>query len=76
MSAPNTFVVAFTHGHRSFTCVRLEAEGCGAGAMASQWIVTIEGRTIWSFDAGGGDTREQVQRAVERWWDETHVATA
>lgn len=69
MSAPSTFVVSFTHAHRAFTCVRLEGDGEAAGTTAPQWIVTLEGRPVWSFDARADDSPERVQQDVERWWD-------
>lgn len=75
MSAPHVFVVAFEYAHRPFRCVRLEgSSGSDQAAAAAQWIVTLEGRTVWSFDAREGETRESVQRDVERWWDEARRA--
>lgn len=75
MASPNFFVVAFEHAHRAFKCVRLDgSEGADVPAAGAQWIVTMEGRTVWSFDAREGDTRESVQREVERWWDASMVA--
>ena len=70
MSSPNVFVVSFEHAHRAFRCIRLEGPaGAETPTSGVQWIVTLEGRTVWSFDAHEGDTRESVQREVEEWWD-------
>lgn len=74
MSSPNVFVVVFEHAHRAFKCVRLEgSDSAQVPEEAAQWIVTLEGRTVWSFEAGEADTRERVQREVERWWDASGV---
>jgi hypothetical protein len=61
--------VTFEHAKRSFKCIRLDWSDNPAAATATQWIVTIAGRPVWSFDAATADTRESVQAAVERWWD-------
>jgi hypothetical protein len=70
MSSPSIFVVEFEHAHRAYRCIRLEGsvEGESPSAVA-HWIVTTAGRTVWSFNATAGDTRESVQRAVEDWLD-------
>jgi hypothetical protein len=70
MSSPTVFVVAFEHAHRAFKCVRLAgSESADEPSAAAQWIVTMEGRTVWSLEARENDTRERVQREVEQWWD-------
>ena len=74
MSAPQVFVVAFEHAHRAFKCVRLDGSATAeTPSAAAQWIVTMEGRTVWSFEAREGETRETVQDRVARWWD-AHLA--
>lgn len=72
MSSSMLFVVAFEHAHRAFKCVRLDGGDGRASRDAAHWIVTLEGRTIWSFDANEQDTREIVQEEVVRWWDSEH----
>ena len=70
MSSPNVFVVAFEHAHRAFKCVRLAgSDHADEPSAAAQWIVTMEGRTVWSLEASESDTRESVQHEVEQWWD-------
>jgi hypothetical protein len=72
MPPPNVFVVAFEHAHRAFKCVRLAgSESAEVPSAAAQWIVTIEGRTVWSLEARETDTRESVQQAVEQWWNDS-----
>lgn len=72
MSSPDIFVVGFEHAHRAFKCIRLDGRTGGATpAERAQWLVTMEGRTVWSFDASDTDTRESIQRNVEQWWDRT-----
>jgi hypothetical protein len=67
---PQPFVVTFEHAKRSFKCVRLDwSDNPGATTRTAQWIVTIAGRPVWSFDSAAGDTKESVQAQVERWWD-------
>jgi hypothetical protein len=67
---PQPFVVTFEHAKRSFKCVRLDwSDNPEVAATTAQWIVTIAGRPVWSFDSGPADTRESVQAQVERWWD-------
>jgi hypothetical protein len=67
MTAP-LFVVSFVHAQRSFTCVLLDWDAPD-GRSAKQWVVTVAGRPIWSFEAGKRDTQESVQQEVRRWWD-------
>ena len=70
-TAPQTipvFLVTFEHAKRSFKCVLLDWEAPN-GRNAKQWVVTMAGRTVWSFEAGPSDTRASVQAEVERWWD-------
>jgi hypothetical protein len=75
MSTPSLFVVTFEHAHRAFKCVRLDdAHRTGSSRPGPQWLVTLDSRTVWSFDAQPGDTREAVQQRVERWWDEVDAA--
>ena len=62
------FVVAFEHARRSFKCVLIDWMAPD-GRNAKQWVVTVAGRPIWSFEAGTSDTRESVRAEVERWWD-------
>jgi len=70
MSTPQVFVVTFEHAHRAFKCVRLDGSAAAdTPAAAAQWIVTMEGRTVWSLDAVEGETRESVRDQVVRWWD-------
>ena len=70
MSTPSVFVVGFEHAHRAFTCVRMEgSQGAELPSAGAQWIVTLEGRTVWSFVAREGETRDSVQRDVAQWWD-------
>jgi hypothetical protein len=67
--APNpVFVVAFEYARRSFKCVLVDWPASD-GHETKQWIVTVAGRAVWSFEAGAADTRESVQGEVERWWD-------
>jgi hypothetical protein len=66
---PPFFVVSFEHSRRAFKCVRLEWSPSPAEAVRAQWIVTIAGRPVWSFDATGEDSPDGVQRAVVQWWD-------
>lgn len=74
MSAPSLFVVTFEHAHRAFKCVRLDdADRTDSSKPGPQWLVTLDSRTVWSFDAQPDDTRELVQQRVERWWAETHA---
>jgi hypothetical protein len=55
--------------------VRLDdAHRTGSSRPGPQWLVTLDSRTVWSFDAQPGDTREAVQQRVERWWDEVDAA--
>jgi hypothetical protein len=66
---PNpVFAVAFEYGQRSFKCVLVDWPAPD-GHEAKQWIVTVAGRAVWSFEAGAADTRASVQKEVERWWD-------
>ena len=73
MTTP-VFLVAFEHAKRSFKCVLLDWDGPG-GRKAKQWVVTVAGRPVWSFEAGPADTRESVQKEVELWWDTQHTVT-
>ena len=67
---PQPFVVSFEHAKRSFKCVRLDwSDDPEASTRTAQWIVTIAGRPVWSFDSDAGDTAESVRGQVERWWD-------
>jgi hypothetical protein len=70
-SRPDTapvFVVAFEYARRSFQCVLIDW-AAPDGRSARQWVITVAGRPIWSFEAGPSDTRESVRAEVERWWD-------
>ena len=62
------FVVAFEYARRSFKCVLVDWPASD-GKATKQWIVTVAGRAVWSFEAGAADTRARVQGEVERWWD-------
>jgi hypothetical protein len=62
------FAVAFEYARRSFKCVLVDWPAPD-GHSTKQWVVTVAGRAVWSFEAGTSDTRESVQREVERWWD-------
>ena len=67
---PQPFVVTFEHAKRSFKCVRQDwSDDPEAAIRTAQWIVTIAGRPVWSFDSDAGDTTESVRAQVERWWD-------
>jgi hypothetical protein len=69
--APQTvpiFLVTFEHAQRSFKCVLLDWEAPN-GRNAKQWVVTMAGRPVWSFEAGPSDTHESVQAEVRGWWD-------
>ena len=70
---PPVFVVAFEHAKRSFKCVLLDWDAL-PGRTAKQWVVTVAGRPVWSFEAGPNDTRESVRKEVEMWWDTQHTA--
>lgn len=64
------FVVAFEHARRSFKCVLVDWPASdGGGQSTKQWVATVAGRAVWSFEAGPADTKESVQAEVERWWD-------
>lgn len=67
------FVVAFEYARRSFKCVLIDWEAPD-GRNATQWVVTVAGRPVWSFEASDLDTRESVQEQVERWWDSPRQA--
>ena len=71
---PPVFLVTFEYAKRSFKCVLLDWDA-PAGRSAKQWVVTVAGRPVWSFEAGADDTRESVQKEVELWWDTQHTAT-
>jgi hypothetical protein len=62
------FLVTFEHARRAFKCVLLDWDH-SEGRTARQWVVTVAGRPVWSFEATESDTRESVQRQVEEWWD-------
>jgi hypothetical protein len=62
------FLVTFEHAQRSFKCVLIDWEAPD-GRNAKQWVVTVAGRPVWSFEAGESDTRESVQAEVVGWWD-------
>jgi hypothetical protein len=69
-SSPQPFVVMFEHAKRSFKCVRLDwSDAPDAARATTQWIVTIAGRPVWSFDSSPADTKETVQAQVRQWWD-------
>jgi hypothetical protein len=71
---PPVFLVTFMYAKRSFKCVLLDWDA-PTGRSAKQWVVTVEGRPVWSFEAGANDTRDSVQKEVELWWDTQHTAT-
>ena len=71
---PPVFLVTFEYGKRSFKCVLLDWDAPD-GRKAKQWVVTVAGRPVWSFEATSKDTRRSVQREVEMWWDTQHTAT-
>ena len=71
---PPVFLVTFEYAKRSFKCVLLDWDA-SAGRSAKQWVVTVAGRPVWSFEAGADDTRESVRKAVELWWDTQHTTT-
>lgn len=75
MSNPPLFLVAFEHAHRSFKCMRLEA-GEEASVTTPQWVVTMAGRPVWSFEARNDDTRDAVEAEVVKWWDAANRDTA
>lgn len=76
MSNPTVFLVAFEHAHRSFKCMRLEV-GEGEPSVATpQWVVTMAGRPVWSFEAKVDDTRDAVEAEVVKWWDAVSRDTA
>ena len=68
------FLVAFEHAKRSFKCVLLDWDAPG-GRKAKQWVVTVAGRPVWSFEAGPDDTQASVKKEVELWWDTQHTVT-
>jgi hypothetical protein len=67
-TANPVFVVAFEYARRSFKCVLVDWPASD-GHETKQWIVTVLGRAVWSFEATESDTRASVQAQVERWWD-------
>lgn len=71
---PPVFLVTFEHAQRSFKCVLLDWDSPD-GRSAKQWVVTVAGRPVWSFEARANDTRESVRNEVEMWWDTQHTAT-
>ena len=71
---PPIFLVTFEYARRSFKCVLLDWDAPD-GRRAKQWVVTVAGRPVWSFEATETDTRASVQQEVERWWDTQHTAT-
>jgi hypothetical protein len=71
---PPIFVVTFEYAKRSFKCVLLDWDA-PTGRSAKQWVVTVTGRPVWSFEASADDTRESVRKEVELWWDTQHTTT-
>jgi hypothetical protein len=71
---PPIFLVTFEYAKRSFKCVLLDWDA-PTGRSAKQWVVTVAGRPVWSFEARAGDTRESVRKEVELWWDTQHTTT-
>jgi hypothetical protein len=71
---PPVFLVTFEYAKRSFKCVLLDWDA-SQGRNAKQWVVTVAGRPVWSFEAGANDTRESVRKEVEMWWDTQHIKT-
>ena len=71
---PPVFVVNFLYAKRSFECVLLDWKAPD-GRRAKQWVVTVTGRPVWSFEARETDTRASVQKEVELWWDTQRTAT-
>lgn len=64
------FLVTFEHAQRSFKCVLVDWNHAD-GRTTLQWVVTVAGRPVWSFEATEADTRQSVQRQVVEWWDGT-----
>jgi hypothetical protein len=71
---PPVFVVSFEYAQRSFKCVLLDWDTPPA-RRAKQWVVTVAGRPVWSFEAKPNDTQESVRKEVEMWWDTQHSTT-
>jgi hypothetical protein len=71
---PPVFLVTFEYAQRSFKCVLLDWDS-PPSRSAKQWVVTVAGRPVWSFEAGANDTRESVRKEVEMWWDTQHSRT-
>ena len=65
---PPVFLVTFEYAKRSFKCVLLDW-AAPENRSAKQWVVTVAGRPVWSFEASEVDTRASVQKEVEAWWD-------
>ena len=70
------FVVNFEHAQRAFKCARIDWGAADVGRTSAQWIVTIGGRPVWSFEASESDTREHVESEVVRWWSTAGGPTA
>jgi hypothetical protein len=71
---PPVVALTFEYAKRSFKCVLLDWEAPD-GRSATQWVVTVAGRPVWSFEASDMDTRASVQKEVELWWDTQHTPT-
>lgn len=71
---PPVFLVTFEYAKRSFKCVLIDWDSPPQGRSAKQWVVTVTGRPVWSFEATDTDTHASVQREVELWWDTQHTA--
>jgi hypothetical protein len=70
---PPVFLVTFEYGKRSFQCVLLDWDAPD-GRVTKQWVVTVAGRPVWSFEARATDTGTSVQQEVEMWWDTQRTA--
>ena len=70
---PPIFLVTFEYAKRSFKCVLLDWDS--PNGRSKQWVVTVAGRPVWSFEATDTDTRASVQTEVERWWDTQRTGT-
>ncbi len=67
------FLLTFEYARRSFKCLLLDWESPD-GRRSKQWVVTVAGRPMWSFEARESDTRASVQAEVAMWWDTQHSA--
>ncbi len=70
---PSVFLVTFGYAKRSFQCVLIDWDAPD-GRRTKQWVVTVAGRPVWSFEASAHATRESVRKEVELWWDTQRAA--